>query len=107
MPPNSRAAEALLRHVAYSQTKRNARRENRNNPGQPSIGEVAWRYSEIDSCLRAENESVEMAEMVLFHHAQGLTPGVAAFADELRRAGHTVHTPDLFEGRTFGTLKEG
>jgi dienelactone hydrolase len=48
-----------------------------------------------------------MAEVVLFHHAQGLTPGVVAFADELRRAGHTVHTPDLFESRTFGTLDEG
>jgi dienelactone hydrolase len=48
-----------------------------------------------------------MAEVVLFHHAQGLTPGISAFADELRRAGHTVHTPDLFEGRTFATLEEG
>jgi dienelactone hydrolase len=48
-----------------------------------------------------------MAEVVLFHHAQGLTPGVVAFADALRAAGHTVHTPDLFEGRTFGTLDEG
>ena len=48
-----------------------------------------------------------MAEVVLFHHAQGLTPGVIAFADELRRAGHTVHTPDLFEGRTFDSLDEG
>ena len=48
-----------------------------------------------------------MAEVVLFHHALGLTPGLAAFADELRRAGHTVHTPDLFEGRTFGTIEEG
>ena len=48
-----------------------------------------------------------MAEVVLFHHALGLTPGVVAFADELRRAGHTVHTPDLFEGRTFGTIDEG
>ena len=48
-----------------------------------------------------------MAEVVLFHHAQGLTPGVAAFADELRRAGHTVHTPDLFEGHTFDTVEEG
>ena len=48
-----------------------------------------------------------MAEVVLFHHAQGLTPGVVAFADELRRAGHVVHTPDLFEGRTFGTIEEG
>ena len=48
-----------------------------------------------------------MAEVVLFHHAQGLTPGVAAFADELRRAGHTVHAPDLYNGRTFATLEEG
>ena len=48
-----------------------------------------------------------MAEVVLFHHAQGLTPGVTAFADQLRAAGHTVHTPDLFEGRTFGSLEEG
>jgi dienelactone hydrolase len=48
-----------------------------------------------------------MIEVVLFHHAQGLTPGVVAFADELRRAGHTVHTPDLFEGRTFGSIEAG
>jgi dienelactone hydrolase len=48
-----------------------------------------------------------MAEVVLFHHALGLTPGVMAFADELRRAGHTVHTPDLFEGRTFDTIDAG
>jgi dienelactone hydrolase len=48
-----------------------------------------------------------MAEVVLFHHAQGLTPGVVAFAGELRRAGHTVHTPDLFDGRTFGSIEAG
>ena len=48
-----------------------------------------------------------MAEVMLFHHAQGLTPGVVAFADTLRRAGHIVHTPDLFDGRTFDTLEEG
>ena len=48
-----------------------------------------------------------MAEVVLFHHAQGLTRGVTAFADELRRGGHTVHTPDLFDGRTFGSIDEG
>ena len=48
-----------------------------------------------------------MAEVVLFHHALGLTPGVVAFADELRGAGHTVHTPDLFGGRTFGSIGEG
>ena len=48
-----------------------------------------------------------MAEVLLFHHAQGLTPGVVAFADELRAAGHTVHTPDLFDGRTFDSIDEG
>jgi dienelactone hydrolase len=48
-----------------------------------------------------------MAEVLLFHHAQGLTPGVIAFADTLRGAGHIVHTPDLFDGRTFDTLEQG
>jgi dienelactone hydrolase len=48
-----------------------------------------------------------MAEVLLFHHAQGQTPGFHAFADELRGAGHTVHTPDLFEGKTFGSIDEG
>jgi dienelactone hydrolase len=47
-----------------------------------------------------------MAEVLLFHHAQGLTPGVVSFADTLRRAGHIVHTPDLFDGRTFDTLEK-
>ncbi len=48
-----------------------------------------------------------MTEVLLFHHAQGLTPGIHAFADELRAAGHTVHTPDLFDGRTFGSIDDG
>ncbi|HET7304244.1 MAG TPA: dienelactone hydrolase family protein [Segeticoccus sp.] len=48
-----------------------------------------------------------MAEVVLYHHVQGLTEGVAAFADELRGAGHTVHTPDLFDGRTFAAIDDG
>jgi dienelactone hydrolase len=48
-----------------------------------------------------------MTEVLLFHHAQGLTRGVHAFADDLRAAGHTVHTPDLFDGRTFHSIDEG
>jgi dienelactone hydrolase len=48
-----------------------------------------------------------MVEVLLFHHAQGLTTGVLDFAAGLRRAGHTVHTPDLFDGRTFDTLQAG
>jgi dienelactone hydrolase len=50
---------------------------------------------------------LKMAEVVLFHHAQGLTPGVVAFADQLRHAGHIVHTPDLFAGRTFDDIEQG
>ncbi|MGB9377240.1 MAG: dienelactone hydrolase family protein [Mycobacteriales bacterium] len=48
-----------------------------------------------------------MAEVVLFHHVQGLTKGVVSFADELRREGHTVHTPDLFDSQTFATIEDG
>lgn len=48
-----------------------------------------------------------MAEVLLYHHIQGLTDGVRAFADDLREAGHTVHTPDLFGGRTFDSIEEG
>ncbi|QHT57603.1 dienelactone hydrolase [Cellulomonas sp. H30R-01] len=48
-----------------------------------------------------------MAEVVLFHHAQGLTPGVQTLAETLRAAGHTVHVPDLYDGRTFDDLESG
>jgi dienelactone hydrolase len=48
-----------------------------------------------------------MAEVVLFHHVQGLTDGVRAFAEELRAGGHTVHTPDLFDGELPATIEEG
>jgi len=48
-----------------------------------------------------------MAEVVLYHHAHGLTSGCLAFADELRAAGHVVHTPDLYEGQTFDDLEDG
>jgi len=50
---------------------------------------------------------MKLAEVVLFHHAQGLTPGVAVFADDLRQAGHIVHMPDLFDGRTFDDIETG
>lgn len=48
-----------------------------------------------------------MAEIILFHHAQGLTDGVVEFADALRSAGHVVTTPDMYDGHTFETLEEG
>ncbi len=48
-----------------------------------------------------------MAEVLLFHHALGLTPGVHEFAETLTRSGHTVHVPDLYEGRVFEDLHDG
>jgi dienelactone hydrolase len=48
-----------------------------------------------------------MTTLLLFHHAQGQTTGFLAFAEELREAGHVVHAPDLYEGKTFGNIDEG
>lgn len=48
-----------------------------------------------------------MTEVLLFHHAQGQTDGFLALGDELRAAGHVVHAPDLYDGRTFAELADG
>lgn len=48
-----------------------------------------------------------MAEVLLFHHALGLTSGCLRFADGLTAAGHVVHAPDLYDGRTFSELRAG
>ncbi|MEU2699762.1 MULTISPECIES: dienelactone hydrolase family protein [Micromonospora] len=48
-----------------------------------------------------------MAEIVLFHHIQGLTDGVRALAGSLRSGGHTVHAPDLFDGERPATISDG
>src|SRR5215207_9116838 len=48
-----------------------------------------------------------MVEIVLFHHVGGLTSGVVYLAQQLRETGHTVHGPDLFDGRTFIDLHDG
>ena len=48
-----------------------------------------------------------VAEVLLFHHAQGLTRGCLAFADRLRAAGHVVHVPELYDGKIFTDLTEG
>jgi dienelactone hydrolase len=50
---------------------------------------------------------IHMAEVLLLHHAQGLTDGIRAFAEQLRQAGHMVHTPDMYDGKTFATLDDG
>ena len=48
-----------------------------------------------------------MAELLLFHHAQGQTPGFLGFAQRLRDAGHVVHAPDLYEGATYPDVESG
>ncbi|GHF31619.1 dienelactone hydrolase [Streptomyces mashuensis] len=45
--------------------------------------------------------------IVLFHSAYGLRPAVHAAAGRLREAGHEVHVPDLYEGRTADTVEDG
>jgi len=48
-----------------------------------------------------------MTDVVVFHHVQGLTAGVRAFAERLAEGGHTVHTPDLYDGQVAASLQEG
>lgn len=48
-----------------------------------------------------------MAEILLFHHALGLTDGLQDFAERLRARHHIVHCPDSFSGRTFRGLDDG
>jgi dienelactone hydrolase len=48
-----------------------------------------------------------MAEVVVFHHALGLTDSIRRFAAAWGDAGHTVHTPDLYDGRTFESIEDG
>lgn len=48
-----------------------------------------------------------MATVVLFHSVYGLRPAVLGAADRLRAAGHEVHTPDLFGGRTADSVEAG
>jgi dienelactone hydrolase len=48
-----------------------------------------------------------VAEVVVFHHALGLTDAVRSFADALSDGAHTVHTPDLYDGRTFAQIDDG
>jgi dienelactone hydrolase len=48
-----------------------------------------------------------VSEILLFHHALGLTAGVLDIAAQFRSAGHAVHVPDLFDGRVFASIEDG
>ncbi|MGP9021317.1 dienelactone hydrolase family protein [Streptomyces sp. BR1] len=45
--------------------------------------------------------------IMLFHSAYGLRPAVHEAVERLRAAGHVVHVPDLYDGRTAETVEEG
>ncbi|MEU6740693.1 dienelactone hydrolase family protein [Streptosporangium sandarakinum] len=71
------------------------------------VGAPGHTRSPAEAVPAPPDEGSEMAEVLLFHHVHGLTAGVLEFAEELRRAGHTVHVPDLYEGRVFDDFEEG
>lgn len=48
-----------------------------------------------------------MRTLVLLHSALGRTPGMDAIAERFTAAGHTVHTPDFYDGTTFTTAEAG
>ncbi|MFD3944573.1 dienelactone hydrolase family protein [Streptomyces sp. NPDC058579] len=50
---------------------------------------------------------MDRMDIMLFHSTYGLRPAVEAAAERLRAAGHQVHVPDLFGGRTADTVEEG
>jgi dienelactone hydrolase len=52
------------------------------------------------NCLSDQQRSTNQ-EIVLFHSLLGLRRGVLQWADKLRDAGYTVHTPDLYDGEVF------
>jgi dienelactone hydrolase len=107
--PHGRGPSIWFQDMDAPRPQRNRSHVDISVPHGLTIDRTHWinLYFRSVRFLVREQRSAEMAEVVLFHHAQGLTPGVVAFAEELRRAGHAVHTPDLFEGRTFETLEAG
>ncbi|WP_018156040.1 dienelactone hydrolase family protein [Demetria terragena] len=48
-----------------------------------------------------------MSHLLLLHSALGLRPAVRQAAERLRERGHTVHTPDYYDGHVFDDEGEG
>lgn len=48
-----------------------------------------------------------MAQLLLLHHALGVTSALRRLADRFEDAGHDVVVPDLFESRVFASVEEG
>jgi dienelactone hydrolase len=71
------------------------------------MGALAWSPRLLSASYEVHEGIAEMTEVVLFHHVQGLTDGIRAFAEELRGGGHTVHTPDLFGGERPASIDDG
>jgi dienelactone hydrolase len=88
-----------------------AQDERATNGARRSLGLCPERASKNTrfhgKAVAAHRDTVVVTDVILFHHAQGLTAGVREFADQLRAAGHRVAVPDLFDGATFDTLEDG
>lgn len=48
-----------------------------------------------------------MTDVILFHHIQGVTPGITRFAEALTVAGYQTTVPDFYEGKTFSSIEDG
>nr|WP_289624847.1 dienelactone hydrolase family protein [Sinorhizobium sp. 7-81] len=59
------------------------------------------------ACGRPTPEGIAMATVLLFHSVYGLRPLERNAAARLRAAGHTVITPDLYEGRVASSIDQG
>jgi dienelactone hydrolase len=68
---------------------------------------VSFAAARLSSSTAKPVQGAGVAEVLLLHHALGLTPGIQQFAARLRECGHVVHTPDLYAGQSFTTIEEG
>ncbi|SDN72420.1 Dienelactone hydrolase [Actinacidiphila guanduensis] len=99
MPPA--AAGGPIRHVyGVAAVRGNRRSDAGRGPG----GMAPWTRTRPTA---NEGTSVTAATILLLHSTYGLRPAVHTAADRLRAAGHEVHVPDLFDGRTAETMEEG
>src|SRR5207247_10144266 len=96
----SPASVALSSHRPRRSTTRPASARSRSGWSQAITRSFTWSASRIEDAVYPENQVrlAHMAEVLLFHHALGLTSGCVSFADRLRDAGPVVHAPDLCHG---------
>ena len=106
-PSSRRRSSAPTKDAPPARRGRRARRTAHRRGGRGARGALHAAAAERVLTVGGPVYRRYMADVVLFHHIQGLTPGVLALADRWRAAGHTVHTPDLYGGRIFTSIDDG